>query len=128
MGYFTAITMCYFLVEGYHYTRSKKRYGQRLAFFALVSELPYCLAFTKGGVISYDGLNVIVNLFLCFLLIYVCDTMQNDSRRPFLVALLFLGSLFCDWSFFAPVFTLLFAGAREEGTKAALKDAYGKSI
>ena len=30
IGYFTAITMCYFLAEGYHYTRSKRKYGQRL--------------------------------------------------------------------------------------------------
>lgn len=29
VGYFTAITMCYFLVEGYGYTRSKEKYGKR---------------------------------------------------------------------------------------------------
>ena len=30
IGYFTAITMIYFLVEGYHYTHSKKIYILRL--------------------------------------------------------------------------------------------------
>ena len=39
IGYFTAPVMCYFLVEGYHYTRSKKKYARRLAVFALISEL-----------------------------------------------------------------------------------------
>ena len=29
IGYFTAITMCYFLVEGYGYTHDKKKYGER---------------------------------------------------------------------------------------------------
>ena len=29
IGYFTAITMCYFLVEGFQYTHSKKNYGIR---------------------------------------------------------------------------------------------------
>ena len=36
IGYFTAITMCYFLVEGYYYTHSRKQYGQRLLLFALL--------------------------------------------------------------------------------------------
>ena len=30
IGYFTAITMCYFLVEGYGYTHDKKKYCMRL--------------------------------------------------------------------------------------------------
>ena len=36
IGYFTAITMTYFLVEGYHYTHSKKIYILRLFVFALI--------------------------------------------------------------------------------------------
>ena len=28
IGYFTAITMSYFLVEGFHHARSRKKYGQ----------------------------------------------------------------------------------------------------
>ena len=30
IGYFTAVTMCFFLVEGYGCTRSKRRYAGRL--------------------------------------------------------------------------------------------------
>ena len=41
LGYLTAVTMCYFLVEGYQYTHSKKKYLQRLVLFAFLSQIPY---------------------------------------------------------------------------------------
>ena len=66
VGYFTAITMCYFLVEGYGYTRSKEKYGKRLLLFALISEIPFCLAFTEEGTISFVSMNMLFTLFLCF--------------------------------------------------------------
>ena len=38
IGYFTAITMCYFLVEGYGYTHDKKKYGERLSSSGIMGE------------------------------------------------------------------------------------------
>ena len=64
-GYFTAPTMCYFLVEGYAYTRSKKRYGLRLLAFALLSQIPYRLAF------GFGNLNMLYTLLCCFLILVV---------------------------------------------------------
>ena len=55
LGYFTAIVMCYFLVEGYQYTHSKKNYAIRLLIFALISEFPYCFAFTESGILEFQG-------------------------------------------------------------------------
>ena len=41
MGYFTSITMCYFMVEGYFYTHSRKDYAKRLLIFAFIAEISY---------------------------------------------------------------------------------------
>ena len=49
IGYFTAVTMCYFLVEGYGYTHSKTQYAGRLFGFAVLAQLPYQLVFPEHG-------------------------------------------------------------------------------
>ena len=67
-GYFTAPVMIYFLVEGYDYTRSRQRYLVRLFLFAVVSEMPFCLALTQEGVLEFYGFNMLFTLCLCFLL------------------------------------------------------------
>ena len=71
IGYFTAITMCYFLVEGFEYTHSRKQYGKRLLVFAAVSQLPYCLARTKGKILNITEMNMIFTLLLCFFILCV---------------------------------------------------------
>ncbi|MDO4291692.1 MAG: TraX family protein [Eubacteriales bacterium] len=114
VGYFTAPVMCYFLVEGYGYTHSKKRYGLRLFLFALLSELPFCLAFSHGPGISFVALNMIFTLFICFLLLTVRERVQNPSLQAFLVILLFAVTLFSDWALLAPSYTLLFAWAGKD--------------
>ena len=81
VGYFTAITMCYFLVEGYGYTHSKEKYGKRLLLFAVISEIPFCLAFTEEGTISFVNMNMIFTLFLCFLILYVREKIPQGPRQ-----------------------------------------------
>ena len=122
IGYFTAITMCYFLVEGFHHTCSRKKYGQRLAVFALISEIPYCLAFTEQGVIEFYGLNMIFTLLLCFGILYVRESVRDRILAGALTAVLFLISLFSDWALIAPLFTLLFA--RADGDSRKVRSAF----
>ena len=86
IGYFTAITMCYFLVEGFQYTHSKKNYAIRLLIFALISEIPYCMAFTKNGVLEFQGLNMLFTLLICFTILIVNEKVLNKFvtvQNPF---------------------------------------------
>ena len=119
VGYFTAITMCYFLVEGYGYTRSKEKYGKRLFLFAAISEIPFCLAFTEEGTISFVNMNMMFTLFLCFLILVVREKVQADWRRNACIIVLVVLSIYSDWALLAPLFTLWFA-------TCGLTDAQGK--
>ena len=111
IGYFTAITMCYFLVEGYEYTRSKKKYAIRLLLFALISQIPFQLAFNFGM------LNMLFTLFFCFLILVVMEKIQNNVLQTIVVILLVFITMFCDWAFMAAIFTVLFANYKDSRKK-----------
>lgn len=125
IGYFTAISMIYFLVEGYHYTHSKKTYISRLLLFAVISEIPYCLAFSENNVIEFYGLNMLFTLCLCFGILWVLDNVKNKALKICLIILSVFLSIFCDWALLAPIFTLLFAWAK--GFEQKLKVAFVSS-
>lgn len=123
IGYFTAITMCYFLVEGFRYTHSRKQYALRLFGFGVVSQVPFSMAFAQNGILEFQDFNMMFTLFLCFCILLCIETIRNRFLRGVLIVLLIFGSLFCDWALLAPVFTLLFAWA--EGNRTRQKAAFG---
>jgi len=111
IGYFTAITMCYFLVEGYGHTHSKRKYGQRLLCFAAISQIPYMIAFGEHGKLTYQGMSMIYTLLLCFLILVIGEKVDNRYLRRFLRLILVLFSGYGDWPYLAALYTLLFEWA-----------------
>lgn len=108
IGNFTAVTMCYFLVEGYEYTKSKKQYGIRLAAFAILSQIPFSLAF------SQKTLNVLFTLFCCFLILVVRERVFDINVKWILIFILVTATVFCDWPLFAPACTLMFVSSKDD--------------
>ena len=111
VGYFTAVTMCYFLAEGYGYTRNRKAYALRLLIFAVISQIPYQLA------LGIFRLNMLFTLLVCLGTAHVAHEMATRSGerlgRNFAALLgLFFVSPFMDWGTMAPLFTFLFCGWR----------------
>lgn len=103
IGFFTAPVMCFFLVEGYTYTRSKKEYGLRLLLFAVLSQIPFRLAF------GYSTLNMIYTLLCCFLILVVMEKVSNPLLCKGLSLLLILATVNGDWPVVAPILTILLA-------------------
>lgn len=125
IGYFTAASMIYFLIEGFAYTHSKKKYIMRLFLFAMISEIPFCLAFTNGKIIEFCGLNMLYTLCLCFGIVWVFDGAWKMVWKVCFAVLVILFSFICDWGLLAPIFTLLFMWAGKSGKKTGI--AFGIS-
>nr|WP_295277884.1 TraX family protein [uncultured Blautia sp.] len=123
VGYFTAITMCYFLVEGYSYTHSKEKYGKRLLLFAVFSELPFCLAFTEEGIIRFVNMNMLFTLFLCFLILYAMEKIPSGKYQTLCILGLVFLSVYSDWALLAPVFTYWFASCGAVGLQGKMFSA-----
>ncbi|MDE7197633.1 MAG: conjugal transfer protein TraX [Lachnospiraceae bacterium] len=106
IGYFTAPAMCYFLAEGYVCTRSRFKYGFRLILFAVISQIPFQLAF------GYQSLNMIYTLLCCFLILAVVENVESPLLKMGLAMLLTLATVCGDWGVAAPIFTILFYNGR----------------
>ena len=122
IGYFTAITMCYFLVEGYGYTHDKKKYGERLLLFGVISFIPFCLAF---GMVQ---MNMLCTLFLCFLILKVMEMSTLKWEKWIVILILIFVSLYSDWALLAPVFTILFAKSKGSRIKTAISFGIGACL
>lgn len=113
IGYFTSITMCYFFVEGYFYTHSRRNYAKRLFIFALISEIPYILA------MGYFQLNVMFTFLICLLILTVLDSKLNRFLKALSVLGLMLLSAVCDCAFILPIAAILFRLGRGDRKKQA---------
>ena len=114
IGYFTAMTMCFFLVEGYRYTRSKRDYAKRLLLFGLLSEVPYVL------ILEFYQLNVLFTLLICFLILCLMDSAMAPWKRRLSIFGLFLVSCFCDWAFMLPLGAVLLKRGEGQPRRQAL--------
>ena len=98
VGCFAAPVMCYFCVEGYHYTHSILAYAVRLLTCGLVAML--CGA---------DTANIMITLLICLGCLYVRNNCKNNTVKIItLVALVVLTVVMrCDWSLSAPVLCIM---------------------
>lgn len=81
---------CFLLVEGFLHTSSLKRYGLQLLLFALISEIPYDLAF-NDSLLEFSSQNVFFTLFIGLATI---TALQKISEMELSRVKLILSSIF----------------------------------
>lgn len=112
--------LCFFIGEGLRHTRSPRRYLLRLTWFALLSELPFDLAFYGG--IEWGHQNVYFTLHWDF---WHCGQFRAGGMEGWLLALtaaLAAELLGCDYGMYGVLLILLldrFHRARSEQLAAA---------
>ena len=67
------------IAEGYRYTRDKNRYLLRMGIFALVSEVPFDLAFE--GAVSLAHQNIMLSFFLSILALKLFDLIRGEKKE-----------------------------------------------
>jgi len=114
---------CFLISEGLLYTANLKGYLERLFFFALISEVPYDLAF-HGTVYYPQSQNVFFTLFLglaaiSFLHSYL-GSRPSSALVLALVCVLFAEALHTDYGWFGVMLIIIFYCFKNYRTKGVL--------
>ncbi|MBQ9424435.1 MAG: hypothetical protein IJU42_00635 [Erysipelotrichaceae bacterium] len=103
------------IAEGYRYTKDRKKYLLRIGLFALISEIPFDLAFT--GKIDLSHQNIMLTFFLSILALMISDRIRGDGKNTWKTILSYLVVLFtailtlvvkADYTLFAVIAVFLF--------------------
>lgn len=112
LGRITAPVMCWFLVQGFIHTSSKKKYALRLLIFSVLAQIPYALI--RSDTRGFAGLNVIYTLLVSFLMLCVLETKLETFPKWVIIITLLALSVIGDWAIFAPLMVLFFYLFRED--------------
>ena len=110
IGRLTCPIMCYFIAEGYHYTKNLNKYTVRLFLFAFISHFAYVFAsmdfvnwksfipFYYGSVLNQTSVMWSLAWGLVMLRVVNSRSVQKNTVKVILIVLICLISFPSDWS------------------------------
>lgn len=103
---------CFLMAEGAYYTKNPRKYALRLLIGALLSEIPFDLAFQRG--LTWRSQSVMVTLLLGFLAVEAIQNTQNNLLKLLAVSAGFaLGQLLqTDYGGYGVLLIVLFSQTR----------------
>ncbi len=105
---------CFFIGEGYRYTRNIYKYLARIGIFAVISEIPFDLCFS-GRLVDTTHQNVMVSFFLAVIMLIVIDHIPELPLK--LVTIGVFGTLgqqiHCDYRYIGPLMIFFFVYYRD---------------
>ena len=137
IGRVTCPIMCYFIAEGYYYTKSINKYTARLFVFSLISHFAYIFAlgdfegtgsfipFSGGGILNQTSVMWSLAWGLVMLRIVDSEKIKGSALKVVLVMLICLISFPSDWSCIASLCIMAFGTNRNNfKTKMSLMVFY----
>jgi len=125
IGRITAPVMMFFISEGYHYTRNRKKYLSRLLIFTAISYIPYSMFSSFNFIPEIPTTSVMwpFALGVLALMIDQGDILPNIKRwqRMALIGVCLVLALPSDWSM-AAVLAILFMGRHRGNFKRQMLD------
>lgn len=124
IGRITCPVMCYFIAEGYHYTKDIGRYTKRLFFFAFLSHFAYIFAssdyldwksfipFYYGEILDQTSVMWSLAWGLVMLRVVNSNGIRHNAVKILLVILICVIALPGDWSCIASLCILAFGTNR----------------
>lgn len=123
IGRITCPIMCYFIAEGYHYSKNLSRYTQRLFLFAFISHFAYVyfsenyvdwksfIPFYYGDILNQTS--VMWPLAWGLVMLRIADSEKiREKIKPILIILICLITFPSDWSCIASLCILAFGTNR----------------
>lgn len=127
IGKLTFPIMAYLLVEGFYYTKDRKKYAERLAIFCLLSCYPFHLLFHPNH--SFSAIELVNNIFFTLLmgllLMMTCEKVKSTGGQVALAFLFSFATILSDWTLIGVLMIFGFYKLRGRKIGIILPAVYG---